>query len=74
MLLDLLQRDGLKDEFEAAAIECKRYFNVAAGDFHRPAHEDLSSVEDYPSVKQQLEQLWGTPDVIPFLDDLIFKS
>jgi len=73
MLLDLLQRDGLKEEFEAAAIECKRHFNVAAGDFHRPAHDDLSSVEDYPSVKEQLEQLWGTPDVIPFLDDLIFN-
>lgn len=73
MLLDLLQRDGMKNEFEAAAIECQRYFNVSAGDFNRPADEDHSSVEDYPSVKQQLVQLWGTPDVIPFLDDLIFN-
>lgn len=73
MLLDLLQRDGLKNEFDAAAVECQRYFNVSAGDFNRPAHEDHSSVEDYPRVKEQLERLWGTPDVIPFLDDLIFN-
>lgn len=73
MLLDLLQRDGLKNEFDAAAVECQRYFNVSAGDFNSPAHEDHSSVEDYPRVKEQLERLWGTPDVIPFLDDLIFN-
>lgn len=73
LLLDLLQRDNQAEAFAEAAAECKRYFNVAAGDFHQPFEQDHSSVEDYPQVKQQLEQLWGTSAVIPFLDDLIYN-
>lgn len=73
MLLDLLKREGQQDEFEAACAECQKHFNVAVPDFTAPAVEDYSSLEDYPRVKERLEQVWGTVDTIAFLDDLIYN-
>jgi hypothetical protein len=73
MLLDLLKREGQQDEFEAACAECQKHFNVAVPDFTAPAVDDPSSLEDYPRVKERLEQVWGTADTIAFLDDLIYN-
>ncbi|MDP2248069.1 MAG: hypothetical protein Q8J65_08045, partial [Nitrosomonadales bacterium] len=73
MLLDLLKRDNQAEEYESATKECQRYFNVAAEDFNNPLMEDNSSIEDYPRVIDQLVQVWGTTEVLPFLDDLLYN-
>ncbi len=73
MLLDLLKRDNQADEYESATKECQRYFNVAAEDFSNPLLEDNSSIENYPRVTDQLVQVWGTTEALPFLDDLLYN-
>lgn len=73
MLLDLLKREGQAEEYESTAVECKRYFNVAIKDFNSPLLEDNSSIEDYPHVTDQLVQVWGSTEAVPYLDDLIFN-
>lgn len=73
MLLDLLKRDNQSAEYKAATQDCQRHFNVAIEDYDDPLLEDDSSIEDFPRIKEQLEQVWGTMDTLPFLDDLIFN-
>lgn len=73
MLLDLLKRDGLATEYEIATGTCQRHFNVAIKRFDAPLAEDHSSIEDYPHIAARLEQVWGTLDALPYLDDLIFN-
>ncbi|PKO24947.1 MAG: hypothetical protein CVU35_06655 [Betaproteobacteria bacterium HGW-Betaproteobacteria-8] len=73
MLLDLLKREGQAEEYESTAAECKRYFNVAIKDFNSPPLEDNSCIEDYPHVTDQLVQVWGSTEAVPYLDDLIFN-
>ncbi len=73
MMLDLLKRDGQASEYTAATAECKRHFNVAIAGFDEPLQEDHSSIENYPHVAEQLQEVWGTAEALPFLDDLIFN-
>lgn len=73
MLLDLLKRDGERVAYEAAGTECRRHFNVAIANFDAPLQDDLSSIEDFPHIVRQLQQVWGRPETIPYLDDLIYN-
>lgn len=73
MLLDLLKRDGERVAYEAAGTECRRHFNVAIANFDAPLQDDLSSIEDFPHIVRQLQQVWGRPEAIPYLDDLIYN-
>lgn len=73
MLLDLLKRDKEQAAYEAASVECRHHFNVAIPDFDAPLQEDPSSIEDFPHIIERIQQLWNQPDVIPYLDDLIYN-
>lgn len=73
MLLDLLKRDGQRDAYNSAGLECRRHFNVAIPDFDAPLYEDNSSIENYPHIIQQLQEVWGKPEALPYLDNLIYN-
>lgn len=73
MLLDLLKRDNQRDAYNAASSECRRYFNVAIPEFDTPLLDDQSSIDNFPHIMQQLQQVWGSPEAIAYLDDLIYN-
>jgi len=72
-LLDLLAKEGLKKEYETAAQECKKHFNVQLADFSKPS-KDANTLESFERVISELQKLWGTPKALVFLDELIYNT
>lgn len=73
-ILDLFKREKMHAEYEEAAAECKRLFNVNVSAFDDPIETDNSSINDYPDAKEQLEEVWGTPDELKKLNELAYNA
>ena len=56
-LLDLLAKEGMQNEFEIAANECKKHFNVEVEGYSRPL-ADSSSLESFERISKELQKLW----------------
>lgn len=72
-LLDLLAKEDMQKEFEVAANECKKHFNVQLEDFSRPL-ADSNSLESFERISKELQKLWGTEKALVFLDELIYNT
>ena len=72
-LLDLLAKEGMQNEFEIAANECKKHFNVEVEGYSRPL-ADSSSLESFERISKELQKLWGTEQALIFLDELIYNT
>ncbi len=74
-LLDLVAKENLQAVYEQTALECKEHFNIKIADF---AAEDKTSsggsLESYSRLANGLQQIWGTPAALVYLDDLIYNS
>ena len=73
-LLNLLSKEGAESDYDAAVIECNKYFNIKAAKFGSNPADDTSSIEDYPHIVSRLEGVWGSPYAIGFLNDMIFNK
>jgi hypothetical protein len=79
-LLDLLAKVNLQAVYEQTAMECREHFNVKIPEFGASpdaAYRETSanqSLESYPRLTTGLQQAWGTPAAITFIDDLIYNS
>ncbi len=73
-LLDLIAKENLQALYEQTALECKEYFNVKIADFSKLEDETGESLESYPRISAGLQQVWGTPATLTYLDDLIYNS
>ena len=73
-LLDLIAKENLQALYEQTALECKEYFNVKIADFSKLEDESGESLESYPRISAGLQQAWGTPAALVYLDDLIYNS
>jgi hypothetical protein len=75
LLLDLLHRAGDTAAYTAASTECRRYFNVNLdGRAFFSEGENGPGLEAYPHLLEQLVQVWNTPEIKPFFDDLVFDQ
>jgi hypothetical protein len=74
LLLDLLNREGLKAEYEATARECQRHFNINLASDMAAATPAGLGLEAYPHIVTRLQALWGTPEVEPFLHQLLYDN
>lgn len=72
-LLDLLAKEGMEKEFEVAANECQKHFNVQLDDFSKPL-ADSNSLESFERISKELQKLWGTDKALVFLDELIYNT
>jgi hypothetical protein len=73
-LLDLLAKENLQAVYEQTALECKEYFNVQIADFTKSENDSSNTLESFPRITAGLQQLWGTPASLTYLDDLIYNS
>lgn len=73
-LLDLLAKENLQALYEQTALECKEHFNIKIADFSRCEDESNSTLESYPRITSGLQQFWGKPAALTYLDDLIYNS
>lgn len=72
-LLDLLAKEGMQKEFDIAAHECKKHFNVHLAEFSSPANE-ANNLESFERISAELQKIWGTPEALLFLDELIYNT
>lgn len=73
LLLDLLHRESDTEGYAAASAECHRHFNINLSG--HPVSQDGESsrgLESYPHLTEKLVEVWGSPDIEAFFDDLIF--
>jgi hypothetical protein len=73
-LLDLLAKENLQAVYEQTALECKEHFNVLIADFSKSENDLNQSLESFPRISSGLQQAWGTPAALVYLDDLIYNS
>ena len=73
-LLDLLAKDNMQAMYEQTALECKEHYNIRIEAFSNDEASPKKRFEDFPRLSAGLEQLWGTPAAVVYLDDLIYNS
>jgi hypothetical protein len=73
-LLDLLAKENLQAVYEQTALECKEHFNIQIADFSKSEIDAGQSLESFSRITAGLQQLWGTPAALAYLDDLIYNS
>lgn len=69
--LDLLAKEGMKEAFDEAAAECRKHFNVQLAEFSTPLINDADTLESFERITSELQKVWGTPEALRFLDELI---
>jgi hypothetical protein len=70
-LLDLLSKEGKRQEFDMMASECRKHFNLNVEHAPDPKQQ---GIESFPRVMKALQQAWGTPQVIALIDDLVYNT
>ena len=60
--------------YEKTALECKEHFNVKIAAFSKTETDSNDNLESFPRITSGLQQLWGTPAALTYLDDLIYNS
>lgn len=73
-LLDLIAKENLPALYEQTALECKEYFNIKIADYTQPEADNGETLESFPRITAGLQQVWGTPAALAYLDDLIYNS
>lgn len=73
-LLDLLAKEGQEAEYKAAAIECKKYFNVELPDYALPLPQNRQGIESFNVLTSHLTNVWQTEEAVTFLDGLIYNN
>ena len=73
-LLDLLAKENLQAVYEQTTLECKEHFNIRIAAFSNDEAGLKQNLEDFPRLISGLEQAWGAPAALVYLDDLIYNS
>ena len=73
-LLDLLAKENMQGSYEQTALECKEHFNIRIAAFSNDEASPKQHFEDFPRLNAGLQDVWGTPAALVYLDDLIYNS
>jgi hypothetical protein len=73
-LLDLLAKENMQGVYEQTALECKEHFNIRIEAFSNDEASPKQRFEDFPRLNAGLQDVWGTPAALIYLDDLIYNS
>ncbi len=69
-LLDIYRKNGQQEEFERSAEELRLHFNVRPEDWHEQTGT-VQSLESYPHIAKRLTELWGKPDCLVYMQNLL---
>ena len=73
-LLDLLAKENMQGSYEQTALECKEHFNIRIAAFSNDEASPKQHFEDFPRLNTGLQDVWGTPAALVYLDDLIYNG
>jgi len=68
-LLEIYRKNGQQAEFERSAEELRLHFNVRPEDWH--ARSGTQTLEDFPHIAKRLTELWGKPDCLVYMQNLL---
>lgn len=69
-LLDIYRKNGQQQDFERSAEELRQHFNVHPEDW-QAAPGAKRSLEDFPHIARRLTELWGKPDCLVYMRNLL---
>lgn len=69
-LLDIYRKNGQQEEFERSAEELRLHFNVRPEDWHAQPGA-AQSLENFPHIAKRLTELWGKPDCLVYMQNLL---
>ncbi len=69
-LLDIYRKNGQQQEFERSAEELRQHFNVHPEDW-QAAPGTKRSLEEFPHIARRLTELWGKPDCLVYMRNLL---
>lgn len=69
-LLDIYRKNGQQQEFERSAEELRQHFNVHPEDW-QAAPGAKRSLEEFPHIARRLTELWGKPDCLVYMRNLL---
>lgn len=69
-LLDIYRKNGQQQEFERSAEELRQHFNVHPEDW-QAAPGTKRSIEEFPHIARRLTELWGKPDCLVYMRNLL---
>lgn len=69
-LLDIYRKNGQQEEFERSAEELRLHFNVRPEDWHAQTGS-TQSLESFPHIAKRLTELWGKPDCLVYMQNLL---
>ena len=64
----------MQGAYEQTALECKEHFNIRIAAFSNDEASPKQHFEDFPRLNSGLQDVWGTPAALVYLDDLIYNS
>lgn len=73
-LLGLIASEDSEIEYNSAATDFKRFFNIKIPNFKDANTQDRSSIEDYPHIIARLEGAWGSHYAVEFLNELVYNK
>lgn len=69
-LLEIYRINGQEEEFERSAEELRLHFNIDPEDWHA-LPDTLQSIEDIPHIANRLVELWGEPECLVYMKNLL---
>ena len=69
LLLELLEREGLKKQYQEARLSCKVHFNLQVADLDESTGSH--SLEDFPHILAEVKRRWNSADIASYLDGLL---
>ena len=71
-LLDIHRNSGQLENFKETAEKLRRNFNIQAEDWARSSTQDAPTLENFPRLADQVQQLWLRPEeCIAYLKNLL---
>lgn len=71
-LLDIYRGVGKRHEYEILAGQLHQSFNVRVDDWQQAAPmAAATSLKDFPHILQRLEESWGRPECLSYLESLL---
>lgn len=69
-LLDVYRQNGQQDEFERSAEELLMNYNVRPAEWNGQT-DPSQSIEDYTHLIERICELWGKPECLAFMQELL---
>jgi|GEM_PF-2336440 len=74
-LLDLYRQVNDRDKYEDLTARFEHIFNGKVGRWDDKGELDAArNLEDFPAVLNKIIQLWPTPDIVPYMENLLIDD